>query len=108
MKLPPPDATFIEYEMGYGADEFGKVLNGLFSGDKSSYHCLTTARHHWRIEQQDAEFQLDIKVFEKSPRKLGLFSLPGLMVEFRIKSTEPELRKKFFSRFFKYFHKGGG
>jgi hypothetical protein len=34
-----PDETLVEYEMGYAADEFGNVLNGPFSGDKSSYRC---------------------------------------------------------------------
>mgnify|MGYP003858770059 CR=1 FL=1 len=31
------DETLVEYEMGYAADEFGNVLNGPFSGEKSSY-----------------------------------------------------------------------
>jgi len=103
-----PDETLVEYEMGYGADEFGNVLNGPFSGDKSSYRCNEIDRHHWSIEQSGESFILTIMVTEKPPRKLGLFKLPVLEVKFTFTDTDAVLRDQFFHRFHQYFHKGGG
>jgi len=103
-----PDETLVEYEMGYGADEFGNVLNGPFSGDKSSYRCHEIDRHHWSVEQADESFTLVIMVTEKPPRKLGLFRLPVLEVKFSFTETDAVLRDQFFHRFHQYFHKGGG
>ncbi len=98
----------VEYEMGYGAEEFGNVLNGPFSGDKSAYLCKQVERYHWALEQPGAAFELTIKVVEKQPRKLGLFNLPVLDVSFNFTDTETSLRDHFFHRFHQYFHKGGG
>ena len=103
-----PDETLVEYEMGYGADEFGNVLNGPFSGEKSSYHCREIDRHHWSVEQAEESFILAIMVTEKPPRKLGLFRLPVLEVKFSFTDTDAVLRDQFFHRFHQYFHKGGG
>jgi hypothetical protein len=103
-----PDETLVEYEMGYGADEFGKVLNGPFSGDKSSYQCKEIDRHHWSVEQSGESLTLAIMVTEKPPRKLGLFRLPVLEVKFNFTDTDAVLRDQFFHRFHQYFHKGGG
>ena len=103
-----PEPTVVEYEMGYGAEEFGNVLNGPFSGDKSGYLCRQIERHHWVLEQPGAAFDLAIKVIEKPPRKLGLFNLPVLGVRFTFTDTENPLREQFFQRFHQYFHKGGG
>jgi len=103
-----PDETLVEYEMGYGADEFGNVLNGPFSGDKSSYRCNEIDRHHWSVEQSGESFILKIMVTEKPPRKLGLFKLPVLEVKFSFTDTDAVLRDQFFHRFHQYFHKGGG
>ena len=108
MKLPVHNVKIFEYEMGYAADEFGAVLNGPFSGDKSDYHCQEIAIHHWRITQPGQPLELSIQVLDKPARKLGLFTLPVLRVEFELITTSPELQDQFFSRFFKYFHKGGG
>ncbi len=102
------DSALVEYEMGYGADEFGRVLQGPFSGDSSGYSCETVTRHHWRITQTDADFDLSIRVAEQPPRKLGLFSLPVLAVRFEFTDTGETLREQFFHRFHQYFHKGGG
>lgn len=102
------EATVVEYEMGYGADEFGKVLQGPFSGDKSPFCCVETGRHHWAIEHADEGFKLTIKVVEKPSRKLGLFNLPVLAVKFNFTDTDTALRDGFFHRFHQYFHKGGG
>ena len=107
MKLPPHGVKSFEYEMGYAADEFGAVLNGPFSGDKSDYHCEAISSHYWRLEQSDL-FELNIRVTEKPARKLGLISLSVLRVEFVLLKASPELQDRFFIRFFKYFHKGGG
>jgi hypothetical protein len=108
MKSPPHGVEKFEYEMGYAAGEFGSVLNGPFSGDKSDYHCQEISSHNWRIDQADHLFQIQIQVSEQPPRKLGLFCLPVLRVEFELLNTSPELQDRFFERFFKYFHKGGG
>ena len=105
---PAPESGIIEYEMGYGADEFGKVLCGAFTGEKSDYRCHTESVHRWRISQNGAALQLEIQVWEKPPRRLGLFILPVLQVQFDLHDTSPELQARFFERFHKYFHKGGG
>ena len=105
---PAPESGIIELEMGYAADEFGKVLTGAFTGDKSDYSSETVSRHHWRISQVNSDLAIEIKVREKPPRKLGLFVLPVLQVEFQMLDTIADLQKKFFERFHQYFHKGGG
>ena len=101
-------SNLVEYEMGYGADEFGKVLLGPFSGDRSDFNAAELARHHWRVLLDGATFELEIKVAEMPPRKLGLFNLPVLDVKFSFTDTEASLRDAFFHRFHQYFHKGGG
>jgi len=88
---PDPASAIVRYEMGYGADEFGKVLNGSFSG-----------------QQPGKELELTIKVTQNPPRKLGLFNLPVLDVSFSFGTTDADLREGFFHRFHQYFHKGGG
>ena len=98
----------VEYSMGYYADEFGKVLNGPFSGEQSPFDCEEICRHHWRIDYPGAEFALHVRVVEQPPRKLGLFNLPVLQVRFDFGSTAADLRAEFFGRFHQYFHKGGG
>jgi hypothetical protein len=105
---PAPESGIIELEMGYGADEFGNVLSGAFTGEKSNYSCETLARHHWRIVGTEKEFQIEIEVSEKPPRKLGLFVLPVLRVQFNVLNSPADLQASFFDRFHKYFHKGGG
>ena len=105
---PAPESGIIEYEMGYGADEFAKVLGGAFTGDKSDYRCETISTHHWRISQIDTDLAIEIEVSEKPPRKLGLFVLPVLRVEFQVLDTASDLQIMFFERFHQYFHKGGG
>ncbi len=101
-------SAVVEYEMGYGADEFGNVLRGPFSGDSSGYRCETVARHHWCLTRSDTEFNLSIRVAEQPPRKLGLFNLPVLAVKFEFTDTGEAPREQFFHRFHQYFHKGGG
>lgn len=104
----PADAGVIEYEMGYAADEFGNVLQGPFSGDKSPYSCETIAPHHWRVSHKDTSRSLEIQVLEKPPRRLGLFALPVLQVQFDLHDGDDQFKTGFFDRFHKYFHKGGG
>ncbi len=108
MKPPENNVSSVEYEMGYGADEFGKVLTGPFSGSNSSYRCTTVDKHHWQIDQQDTDLKIAIRVQEKPPRKLGLFALPVLQVHFETEKSDPAIQGEFFKRFFRYFHKGGG
>ena len=98
----------IQYEMGYGADEFGDVLNRTFGGEKSDYSCDLVSSHHWCITQIDSSFQISIQVAKKPPRRLGLFAIPVLQVQFNVDDSDADLQAKFFDRFFKYFHKGGG
>ncbi len=108
MKPPANEVSSVEYEMGYGADEFGNVLTGRFSGDNSDYRCETLARHHWQITENGTDLKICIEVKDKPPRKLGLFALPVLQVRFNMEKSHPQDQDKFFKRFFKYFHKGGG
>jgi len=108
MKLPSNDLSSVEYEMGYGADEFGNVLTGQFSGVDSGYRCQVLSKHHWQINGNENDLKVVIKVKEMPPRKIALFSLPVLQVQFNIEKSNPEDQGLFFKRFFKYFHKGGG
>ena len=108
MKPPSNDVSSVEYEMGYGADEFGNVLTGPFCGSNSVYQCHSVNKHHWQIDDTNTDLKVVIKAKEMPPRKLGLFSLPVLQVCFDLEKSEPESQGKFFARFFKYFHKGGG
>ena len=108
MKPPDSHASSIEYEMGYGADEFANVLTGPFSGSESVYSCSTLKRHQWLIEQPGTDLKIKVQVNEKPPRKIGLFALPVLKVYFEMEKSNPEWQDQFFKRFFKYFHKGGG
>ena len=104
----PAASTVVEYEMGYGADEFGKVLLGPFSGERSRFDAAEIGRHHWSVSHAEETFDLKIQVAEQPPRKLGLFNLPVLRVVFTFNDTDEPMREKFFHRFHQYFHKGGG
>ena len=98
----------VEYEMGYRDDEFGTVLQGPFSGERSPYTCQQLAVNHWRMLQPGETFELDIQVATQPPRVLGLFELPVLKVNLVFHHTDEDLRDRFFHRFHQYFHKGGG
>lgn len=108
MKAPANDASAVEYEMGYGADEFGTVLTGRFTGSDSGFTCQTLATHHWQINDKNSDLKVVIKAKEQPPRRLGLFALPVLQVQFSMEKSDPESQGLFFKRFFRYFHKGGG
>ena len=108
MKSPPNDVSSVEYEMGYAADEFGRVLTGPFSGDNSNYNCKMLSRHHWQVNANDSDLKVVIKVKEMPPRKIALFALPVLQVCFDMEKSIPESQEVFFKRFFRYFQKGGG
>ena len=103
-----PEAVVVDYEMGYGADEFGKVLQGSFSSEQSGLRCNEIKRHHWQITRPGTDLDLNILVAEQPPRQLGLFKLPVLAVTFTFEVSDEGLREDFFHRFHQYFHKGGG
>lgn len=103
-----PGSTVVEYEMGYGADEFGNVLRGPFTGDRTGFDAVEIGRHRWLVTLSNGDFELEIEVAEQPPRRLGLFNLPVLRVIFTFTDTEDVLREAFFQRFHQYFHKGGG
>lgn len=98
----------IVYEMGYLAGEFGDVLNGSFSGDKSSYASEALATDHWQVRHKTSGFCVDIKVSQQPDRELGMFRLPVLRVCFNFQHEADDARAQFFKRFHQYFHKGGG
>jgi hypothetical protein len=100
-------AELVEYEMGYGADEFGKVLLGPFTG-KSDFNAAEIGRHRWLLSLVGSAFELEIEAVEQPPRRIGLFALPVLRVRFRFDRAEPQERERFFHRFHQYFQKGGG
>jgi hypothetical protein len=100
-------AELVEYEMGYGADEFGKVLLGPFTG-KSDFNAAEIGRHRWLLSLVGSAFELEIEAVEQPPRRIGLFALPVLRVRFRFDRAAPQERERFFHRFHQYFHKGGG
>ena len=93
--------------MGYGADEFGRVLLGAFTA-KSDFNAVETGRHRWLVSLVGSAFELVIEVREAPPRKIGLFALPVLKVRFQFDQSQPAERERFFTRFHQYFHKGGG
>ena len=105
---PDPQSNRVEYEMGYGADEFGKVLLGPFTGARSDFNAATIGRHRWLVSLVNSAFELEIEVVEQPPRKIGLFALPVLKVSFHFDRAKPDERERFFHRFHQYFHKGGG
>jgi hypothetical protein len=98
----------IEYEMGYGADEFGNVLKGPFTGDRTDFFHSETMRHRWSVGMTGTDFEVSISVTEKPARKLGLFNLPVLQVCFDFGASATKDKDSFMERFHKYFHKGGG
>ena len=104
---PDSKSKLVEYEMGYGADEFGKVLLGPFTG-KSDFNAVEIGRHRWLISLVGSAFELEIDASEQPPRKIGLFELPVLKVCFSFDRAEAVERDRFFHRFHQYFHKGGG
>ena len=104
---PDSKPKLVEYEMGYGADEFGKVLLGPFTG-RSDFNAAEIGRHRWLVSLVNSAFELEIEVSEQPPRKIGLFALPVLKVIFSFDRAEDAERERFFHRFHQYFHKGGG
>ena len=104
---PDSKSKLVEYEMGYGADEFGKVLLGPFTG-KSDFNAAEIGRHRWLVSLVGSAFELEIEVSEQPARKIGLFVLPVLKVTFNFDRSEDAERARFFHRFHQYFHKGGG
>ena len=105
---PNPDSPVVEYDMGYGADEFGKVLTGPFTGDLTDFESTELACHRWRVTLPGQSFSVQVDVQQSPPRKLGLFNLPVLKVRFEFEQAEGDTRERFFHRFHQYFHKGGG
>jgi hypothetical protein len=105
---PSPASAVVEYEMGYGAAEFGKVLQGPFTGERTDFECAEIARHRWRVTLADQAFAVLIEAEQAPPRKIALFSLPVLKVRFEFEQAEADTRIEFFHRFHQYFHKGGG
>jgi hypothetical protein len=102
------DRSEVNYEMGYGAQEFGKVLCGPFSGEKSDYVSESIASNHWKVRQKNSSFCVEIEVSEQPDRELGLLRLPVLKVRFEIQDDPGDSTAAFFKRFHQYFHKGGG
>ena len=105
---PNPDSPVVEYEMGYVADEFGKVLRGPFTGERTDFDSIELGRHRWRVTRNGHDFGVVIEVNQAPPRKIALFSLPVLKVRFEFESAEGDTRERFFRRFHQYFQKGGG
>ena len=98
----------VEYEMGYAADEFGKVLLGPFTGARSDFNAAEIGRHRWLVSLVGSAFELEIEVDEQPSREIGLFRIPVLRVSFRFDQATDDERARFFARFHQYFHKGGG
>lgn len=105
---PNPDSAVVEYEMGYSADEFGKVLRGPFSGERTDFEAAEIGRHRWRVTLAGQKFSVGIEAVQAPPRKIALFNLPVLKVRFEFEQAEADTRIEFFHRFHQYFQKGGG
>jgi len=98
----------IVYEMGYREDEFGAVLRGPFSGEKSDFESEALASNHWQVRHKVSSFCVDITLSPQPDRELGMFRLPVLRVCFNFQHEADDARAQFFKRFHQYFHKGGG
>ena len=101
------DARSRKIDMGYTPVEFGKVLQGNFSGADSPYRVEQLASGQWRVYDQ-ASLSVIISLEEKPARQLGLLRLPVLAVSFAVTSGNDNEAQAFYDKFFKYFHKGGG
>jgi hypothetical protein len=97
-----------QYEMGYTAAEFSRVLQGNFSGEKSPFKCSALSPESWQITQHDTDVDIHIEIENKPARVLGAITLPVLQVTFEMLQASPQQTINFFDKFFKYFHKGGG
>jgi hypothetical protein len=97
-----------QIEMGYTISEFSKVLHGNFSAQHSEYNCHDHSQTRWIISHELSDLKTEISVVQKPPRTLGLLNLPVLAVTFKLISGEIPDQQKFFEKFFRYFHKGGG
>lgn len=98
----------VTYQMGYRASEFGDVLSGPFSGEKSIFQSQLLDSNHWQVRHRNSPFCVDIRVCQLADRELGLFRLPVLQVDFNLGDDNGDDAKAFFLRFHQYFHKGGG
>jgi hypothetical protein len=105
---PNPGSPVVEYEMGYLADEFGKVLQGPFTGERTDFRSAELGPHRWRVTLVGHDFGVVVAAQQAAPRKIALFNLPVLKVRFEFESAEADTRERFFRRFHQYFHKGGG
>jgi hypothetical protein len=97
-----------QIEMGYTVSEFSKVLHGNFSAQHSEYNCKDISQNSWLISHEGSNLKTQITVIQKPARKLGLLNLPVLGVSFKLMAGETQDEQKFFEKFFRYFHKGGG
>lgn len=95
------------YDMGYTPHEFSKTLLGGFSDERSPYRVSAVGQFEWRISDEEG-LLVGLSIAPKPARKLGLLELPVLSVNFQIIEDKNQVKSKFFDKFFKYFHKGGG
>jgi hypothetical protein len=102
-----PNTETRNYKMGYTEKEFSTVLNGAFTGGKSIFNCSVISNNNWQIFAESSDLNISIMVEQLAPRILGAMTLPVLDVTFSVNSNKED-SEKFFEKFFKYFHKGGG
>ncbi len=97
-----------QYDMGYTAAEFSRVLNGSFTDKNSDLNCKLIKPNSWIISLINSSMSVNIDIINKPDRVLGAITLPVLLVSFKVNSATSVQSKFFFDKFFKYFHKGGG
>ncbi len=96
------------YQMGYTLPEFSRALHAGFTAATSAWECQDISSSEWLLCQRHGPFRMRIAVLAQPPRKLGLLTLPVLLVTFSPVTDDGASEKIFFESFFKYFHKGGG
>ena len=97
-----------QYQMGYTEAEFDRALHAGFTSAATSWRCHAWARRQWLITDETSDLQMQINIQPLAPRQLGLLQLPVLQVSFVCLQGDADSEQRFFSSFFKYFHKGGG
>ncbi len=102
------EAVQTDLEMGYTLKEFETVLQGGFSQAGSGFVLEPAGSSRWQISIPTHSTRITLTATPAPPRILGAFSLPVLHVSFVFEPPAPETRQRFFERFNRYFHKGGG
>ncbi len=103
-----PVAEALQLEMGYSLAEFRRTLEGGFSAPQSGFVVTRCGTGRWHLTIADHPLTVEISATPAPPRRLGAMTLPVLEVSLLFTSGDKAGRQRFFDRFWRHFHKGGG